>query len=359
LPKPRNRENKKLPERWREKHGAFYYRVPAGLEHLWEGKSEFRLGATLGEAHTKYGQMVGPNTSPLKNCGDALDWYLTIIPRTPPKTYNAKVAHVANLRKVFHSTPIVGFKPAWAYGYVSHRVHAKTGKPALTSGHRELETLSHMFTKLVQRGVIDEHPFKGEVRLDGDLALKSKNVRYIEDWEIVEALSIETRRKKGSVLMCQAYMRLKLVTGLAKSDMLRLRLDQHLKDDGIHVTRHKTAETTGKSTIYEYSTVPERKRYVDEAIAARPVLSPFLFCNKFGEGYIDEETGECDGFDSVWQRFMDRVLAETKVTKRFTEHDLRRKVGSDAESLEKARALLQHADLTTTRRFYRFKPERV
>jgi integrase len=63
------------------------------------------------------------------------------------------------------------------------------------------------------------------------------------------------------------------------------------------------------------------------------------------------------GFDV--ERFMDRVLAETKVRERFTEHDLRAKVGSDAASLEKARALLQHADASTTVRIYRRKPERV
>lgn len=64
-------------------------------------------------------------------------------------------------------------------------------------------------------------------------------------------------------------------------------------------------------------------------------------------------------WDSMWQRFMDRVLKETKVTERFTEHDIRAKVGSDAESVEKARALLQHADARTTLRVYRRKPERV
>jgi hypothetical protein len=56
---------------------------------------------------------------------------------------------------------------------------------------------------------------------------------------------------------------------------------------------------------------------------------------------------------------MDRVLAETKVQERFTEHDLRAKEGSDAASLEKSRALLQHADARTTARVYRRKPERV
>ena len=45
---------------------------------------------------------------------------------------------------------------------------------------------------------------------------------------------------------------------------------------------------------------------------------------------------------------LDRVRAETKVKERFTAQYLRAKVGSDAESLEKARALLQHADASTT-----------
>ncbi|MEI6722142.1 MAG: hypothetical protein WCO67_15360, partial [Betaproteobacteria bacterium] len=39
---------------------------------------------------------------------------------------------------------------------------------------------------------------------------------------------------------------------------------------------------------------------------------------------------------------MYRVLAETALKIRVTEHDLRVKVGSDAESLEKARALRQY-----------------
>jgi hypothetical protein len=56
---------------------------------------------------------------------------------------------------------------------------------------------------------------------------------------------------------------------------------------------------------------------------------------------------------------MDRVLAETNVKQRFTEHDLRTKVTSDAASLEKARVLLQHADARTTARASRRKPERV
>ena len=53
------------------------------------------------------------------------------------------------------------------------------------------------------------------------------------------------------------------------------------------------------------------------------------------------------------------MLAETKVTERFHEHDMRAKVGSDAKSLEHARALLAHTDGRMTERAYRRKPERV
>jgi integrase len=133
-------------------------------------------------------------------------------------------------------------------------------------------------------------------------------------------------------------------------------MGDNLRADGIHNTRHKTG---GRATIYDYGLVPERREAVEKALAVRPALSPFLFCNRRGQGYFNEDTGLCNGFDSMWGRFMDRVMHETKITERFTEHDLRAKAGSDAESLEKARALLQHASTTTTLTVYRRKPERV
>jgi integrase len=61
----------------------------------------------------------------------------------------------------------------------------------------------------------------------------------------------------------------------------------------------------------------------------------------------------------MWQRFMTRLLKDTKITERFTEHDLRGKAGSDAETLERAQQLLGHADAKITKRVYRRKPEIV
>jgi integrase len=96
------------------------------------------------------------------------------------------------------------------------------------------------------------------------------------------------------------------------------------------------------------------------ALAARPIdIAPLLFCTRRGEGYFDEQSGQAAGWDSIWQRFMTRLLTETKITHRFTEHDLRAKCASDAETLERARQLLGHADAQITERVYRRKPEIV
>jgi integrase len=97
---------------------------------------------------------------------------------------------------------------------------------------------------------------------------------------------------------------------------------------------------------------------VEEAKATRPVhISPWLFCNKYGHGYMDEETGIAEGWSSMWHRFMLRVLKETALKESFTEHDLRAKAGSDAGSSERARSLLTHSDIKTTERIYRRKAE--
>lgn len=347
MPRQRHPENRGLPKRWQYTHGAYFYRVPPGLEAQWDGKKRFRLGATLSEAHVAFGKRVG-RASTIRTIGELLDRYvLQVVPTKAPKTAYDNRHAIEQLRKVFGELALHEIAPHHVYKYVDLR-----GK--VTAAKREIEVLSHAFTKAVEWGLINRHPFKGEVRLKG---AKPRD-RYVEDWEIIECLSLQAVRKRGSVRMAHAYIRLKLLTGMSRGDLLRLTPARHFKDDGIHVQRHKTAESTGKRTIYEWT--PERRAAVADALAARPVdISPFLFCNAKGECYLDESKGTASGFNSLWQNFMERALKETKVTQRFTEHDLRAKCASDAESLEKARALLAHATTATTLRVYRRKPERV
>lgn len=365
MPKPRSKEHQGLPARWRHAHGAYYYSVPPGLEAKWDGKKLFRLGATLHDASRTWEermQQAGDATNDrVKTIGDLLDRYAReVIPAKSAASQVSNRFQMRKVREVFGSMPLGPFKPQLIYQFVDARSKKKFDsesgrmKGGKITAHREVELLSHAFTKAVEWGYIDRHPFKGEVRLQGE----APRSRYVEDWEVVEALSLESRRKKGSVLMIQAYLRVKLLTGMAQGDLLRLQPDVHFKDDGIHNTRHKTASTTGKATIYQWS--PQLREAVQIALEARPKKdSKFLFCTRDGQGYVNEAVGRSSGWKSMWQRFMARVLQETKVTEAFTEHDLRAKVASDAQSLEHARALLAHADSRTTDRIYRRKAEVV
>lgn len=176
-------------------------------------------------------------------------------------------------------------------------------------------------------------------------------------WEIVDCLSLEPRRKTGSMLAAQVYIWLKLLTGMRRSDMLRLTMND-LWEDGIYVEPNKTKGTTGKRQIIEWSA--ELRAAVEMAKTARPdKKSDFLFCNCGGNGYFNDETGRAGDWESLWKNFVKRVMTETKVTGHFTEHDLRAKCASDAFTLEHARSLLGHANTKITDKVYRKIPEIV
>lgn len=345
MPPKRNSENRGLPARWVHKHGAYYYLPPADQRSQWDGKAWFRLGATLPEAYKVWAERVA-TPERISTIGALLDRYaLEVVPAKAPKTQTENHRQIAALRKAFNDTALTDLEPQHVYKYVDKR-------SAKTAAKREVEVLSHAFTKAVQWGLMKAHPFKGEVRLEGE----APRDRYVEDWELIEAMSMSSKRRKGSVKMIQAYLRIKMLTGLRKGDILRL-TKTDCQDDGIHVQPSKTRKSTGKRLIYEWT--PELRAAIDEAVAVRPALSPFLFSNKFGRPLFEEEKGTTKGFDTIWHSFMGRLLKESKVKERFTEHDLRAKVGSDAESLERARQLLAHSDSRMTERVYRRKPERI
>jgi len=211
-------------------------------------------------------------------------------------------------------------------------------------------------------GDLDSHPIEEELRFEGALQPQTRD-RYVKNWELAEALSLKPFRKRGSVRMCQAYIRIKLRIGLRMTDMLLLRVAD-MDDEGIHVMASKTANSTKVKQTFtwldEEGNDTGLREAVDEALAARPVdVGPWLFCTDEGECYFDAETGRAGSFESVWQRFMDRVLKETKVTERFAERDIRAKVGSDLATIEEAQQMLGHADSRTTRKHYRRRPQIV
>jgi len=347
----RSLENRPLPPRWQWHHGAIYYRVPNGLEHLWDGKRRFRLGKTVAEAHRTWAERVELTDDRIQTIGQLLDWYaLKVIPTKAQTTQRHNLVAVQRLKPVFEKMPIRQIKPRHAWKYYSERAETAPG-----CARQEVNLLRHALTEAVQQlGLLDRNPLLGELRLPSG----GGRGRYVEDWEVVEVLSLQPSKyaARSAIPAIQAYIRLKLLTGLRMTDLLLLRVDD-LKADGLHVRPRKTAETTGASAVFEWTDALWDA--VQLARAVRPVdISPWLFCTARGACYIGEN-GRPEGFTSSWQRFMRRCLAETQLAQRFAERDLRAKASTDAESLEKARALLVHADERTTRRWYRRKPERV
>jgi integrase len=353
----RSPENVGLPMRWRQVHGAYYYQVPLGLEHLWNGKKLYRLGKTLTESYRAWADRVD-KTDKSSTVADLLERYaLEIVPRKAISTQPDQLKIIRQLTGVFGQMQLDEIRPQFIYKYIDKRTAKTVTSTGRTTGgaaiaRREVKVLSHALTKAVEWGYLDRHPFYKELRLEGS----QPRTRYIEDWEILECLKLGSKRTSGSILTIQAYIRIKLMTGMARGDLLRLTMSD-ITTDGIKIQRHKTAKSTGKRTTYEMT--PDLQVAIDMAKSSRPVLSKFLFCTRNGLPYINEQTGMAHGWDSMWQRFMTRVLSETKVAERFTEHDLRAKCASDAASLDHARALLSHADSRVTNAVYRRRPERV
>ena len=191
----------------------------------------FRLGRDAPGRYKVWAERLG-ELEAARTIGQLLDRYaLEVIPTKAPKTQAGNNRALPTLRAVFGHLPLTPFKPRLVYQYVDRR-------GAKIAAHREIEVLSHAFTKAVEWGYIDRHPFKGEVRLEGE----APRTRYVEDWEVVEALALKPRRKAGSVLAVQAYIRMKLLTGMRRGDLLRLRPAHDCKEDGIHVQPRKTAK---------------------------------------------------------------------------------------------------------------------
>lgn len=339
-PKPRSPGNRRLPKRWALKHGAYYYLVPPGQEAQWGGKRWYRLGKTEAEAYRAWSERLQDHDT-ITTIGALLDRYSQeIIPTKAPKSQESNRTAVRRLRPVFAAMPVGDIKPRHIYQYRD----IVTRKHGPSSANRDIEVISHALSVAVEWGIIDRNPIKGQVRKNRI----PRRERYIEDWELAEA-------SKAAGPMLRAYITLKVLTGLRRGDLLRLKLSD-LQPDGIHVQPHKTAKSTGQRLIIEWT--PSLTAAVDAAKDARTKITGLtLFSTRLGQPYVRED-GSANAFDSLWQRFMVRALRDTGLVERFQEKDLRKKVASDLP-LEHARALLGHASAETTKRHYRIRGERV
>lgn len=335
-PKKRTKDNLGLPPRWRHKHGAYYYRVPPGLESQWGGKKEYRLGSTLVEAHRIWADKLELTTDARLFEQLANLYEIKVLSRKSHRTQQRELPILKDLRIVYGDMPIHSIKPKHINA-LKTRI-AETRKE--TTANRYISVISHIFTMAIEWGLCDDHPVKQKIRRFSYVPRD----RYVEDWELVEFLSVA-----GELI--QDYVALKLLTGLRKRDMLSIKVTD-LTEDGIKVRQLKT----GKTIIIEWT--DELREAVAKARAIkRKVGSIYLFHNRRGQSYRNEH-GRTNGFDSIWKRTMRQALDETKLKQSFQEQDLRAKTGSDTDELH-AMELLDHANSSTTRKTYRRKPKRV
>ena len=335
-PKKRLKKNEGYPRGWRWKNGAWRYRVPKGLEARWDGRREFTLGKTDSEAYKAWSDRLQLQTQ-VATVGDLLERYeFQVVPEKAKKTQQDNRTSIRRLRAVFGHMAITktggDLEPVHVYQYLDLR------RDTPTSANRDVEVLSHAFSMAIRWGITTEHPIKGKVQAHSE----KPRERYVEDWELVEALKVAHPT-------IRAYIGLKMLTGLRRTDLLHLSMSD-LQDDGIHVRPSKTRHTTNKRLIIERTEALDKA--IHQAKAARPKdIAPWLFITREGKPYIDED-GKANAFDSLWQRFMAKALEKTKLQERFQERDLRAKTASDMP-LKLATALLGHADSKITQRVYR------
>lgn len=330
-PRKRNRDNNALPARWRYKHGAYHYRVPAGAEHHWDGKGEFKLGRTLAEAHQVFAQRIGYE-------GDVLlmehlcDRYtLEVLPGKKPATQRSNQYSLRRIRKAFAGNRVAAVRPVDLYAYQDHTIKAESPKKAAL----DHEVLSHMFTLAIRWGVIDTHPMVDKKVVKPSAGPGRKVVPALDD---LLAL-IPTLPRKW-----QLYVGLKLWTGRRKGELLKLTRADVTKQ-GLRFVDNKNPDN-----VFTLAWEPEVSKLIRELQELyQGVGSMYLFHTRTGQPYIKSD-GTTSGFDSIWQRYRNKAFKDGVISVRFTEHDMR-KVRASQLTADQAQDLLQHTNAKMTERY--------
>ena len=144
MPRKRNKENAGLPARWRLYHGAYFYQVPAGQEHQWDGKKQFCLGTSLPDAYREWAKRLEVSKQPAATISQLLDRYsLEVVPTKKPTTQSQNAVAIKRLKSILGENPMETLRPQNVYQYLDAR-------ESKTAARREIEVLAHAYTKAVE-----------------------------------------------------------------------------------------------------------------------------------------------------------------------------------------------------------------
>lgn len=307
------------------KNGAWRLMAPPHLRmYLPDQKTWHRLSDNKQEALVRYSELMGnlqkeTGMAKLFNRYDA-----EVIPQKAPRTQKDNRKELKRLREVFENMHPSQVTTQHCQIYLDKR-----GQQSKTQANHEIALLSHIFRKALQWGIVTQSPVKGVEKHK----IKARD-RYVEDWELDEFLSVAT-------LFISAYVDFKMITGLRQGDILALPLNA-LREDGIAVKTGKT----GRRGIIAW--VPELRKSVADLKACNAKQGLNLICDRFGKPLQES------AFQNRWGECMRKAMAETKLTERFTEHDLRAKHATELdEAGGNATDNLLHDDSRTTKTYLR------
>lgn len=327
---------KDMPKRWAYKHGAYYYRPRDAEREAWDDKAWYRLGATYAEALREYATRHEIQLT--DKLGSVMDRYE--VEKLPMLSHSAQQSYRQSLGRLRHAlahNPVGLITPKAVYQYLDAMAKAK----GMGVANQDLKVLNQVMNAAVRWGVVDRQPIKGAVSYYGKRdGLKKERDRYVEDWELAEWQKVASRQQR-------AFAALVLLTGVRKSDCLRI-MEAHISDDTLSVQVSKSGRPLA------FVLTQALRDAISEARACKPKASLYLLPNRRGGCYVNDKA-ESKSWDGSWTLTMRKAIKQTELEESFTMHDLRAKVGSDADSEQRAQELLDHTSPSITRAHYRRK----
>jgi integrase len=325
----------KLPVRWAYKHGAFYYRPRPDEKAMFEGKSWYRLADNYPDALVAYAAFRRIEMA--DTVASIIDRYrVEILPLLRPATQDAYSRILVRLRDVLGHNQPGAITPYLVYQYRDLMI--SKGK-SMNTVNSDVKVLTAVLDRAVQWGAVPANAIKGNVKAFGKRdGLQVERTRYVQDWELAEWQKVATPQQR-------AFAAIVMLTGARKGDVLRLR-QSDVRDDVLVMAVSKTGRES------QYRITPALRHAIELALEARHTQSLYLFCDKRGQCLIDD-AGHAGNFDNAWKNSMTRAIKRTGLQESFTRHDLRAKVGSDADSEHRAQELLGHSNPAMTRKHYR------
>lgn len=302
----KRKHNKGLPPRVYMRGPSYYFVDVDGKWH--------KLGKTKAEMFTALARLVENDS------GTMSDWFDRYereeLPKKAASTRHDQEYQLTKLRQVFGKMRPEHIMKRDIAAYLDQY-------PSPIQANRHIALLSHVFTKLIRWGVVEDNPCKGVEK--NKSRARDRYVTDAEFWAVHE---------KAPAYM-QILMELALCTGQRQGDLIRLQWSD-VQDDGIHFAQSKT----GKRLIVTWS--PSLRAVVKRARAG--VGGLYVVRKPNGKPYTS------NGVRTAWQRLMQGWEGE-----RFTFHDIRAKSASDHETGEH----LGHDVEATLKRVYRRKPKTV